>query len=210
MKKNKKGFTLVELIVVIAIIGVLAAILVPVMAGAVTKAKVTSANKTASSIRQVAQVFLAEADSAGYGMKPDVIQIIKVRAYIESDGNIHWKCTPADPEKFYGDSSVSWGAEGNYSQAAESAVLTQGEDKICKAVAELLPTTKTASIVVYLSGGKCTFAVYTMETGEYLEESEYPTVADGQAENPYVWNEKTAGINADGMIIGTAPVVELG
>lgn len=208
--KKKKGFTLVELIVVIAIIGVLAAILVPVMTGVVTRARVTSANKTASSIRQAAQVFLTEADSAGYGMKPGVVQIIKVRAYMESDGTLHWKCTPANADNFYGTSSVSWGAEGDYSPSAESAALTQGEDKICKAVAELLPTTKTASIVVYLSMGNCSFAAYTMETGEYLDESEYPTVTDGHAENPYAWNGKTSGVNADGMIIGTAPVVELG
>ena len=36
---RKKGFTLIELIVVIAIIGVLAALLVPVMVGYVAKAK---------------------------------------------------------------------------------------------------------------------------------------------------------------------------
>ena len=41
---NKKGFTLVELVVVIAIIGVLAAILVPTMMSYIRKAKLKSAN----------------------------------------------------------------------------------------------------------------------------------------------------------------------
>ena len=44
---NKKGFTLVELVVVIAIIGTLAAILVPTMMSYIKKAKLKSANSNA-------------------------------------------------------------------------------------------------------------------------------------------------------------------
>ena len=46
-KSNKKGFTLVELVVVIAIIGVLAAILVPTMMNYVKKARLKTANSNA-------------------------------------------------------------------------------------------------------------------------------------------------------------------
>lgn len=60
--KKKKGFTLIELIVVIAILGILAAVLIPRFSGFTDKAKSTQALTYAKQIATAIDSYAAEQD----------------------------------------------------------------------------------------------------------------------------------------------------
>ena len=59
-KMNNKGFTLVELIVVLVILAILAAILVPTLMGYIDKAREEKDFSTAQAVRVAAQSVIAE------------------------------------------------------------------------------------------------------------------------------------------------------
>lgn len=102
---SKKGFTLIELVVVVAIIGVLAGLLVPTMFDAVTNSRIASAQQTAKVIRDRSAEFFTKMDTQ---MHTHVGEVQKVVITVDNgtwsmtggsaadwvDGVNHWNTLP--------------------------------------------------------------------------------------------------------------------
>ena len=85
--KNQKGFTLVELIIVIAVIGVLAAILIPVFANVIEKSNKSSA---LSDARNATETYIAEVTTGDGSTPPTLIIAVhkgsKVYTFVYAPG----------------------------------------------------------------------------------------------------------------------------
>lgn len=81
-KMNKKGFTIVELTIVIAVIAILAAVLIPTFSGVITKAKMSNVQQVASSLYKEAYALdLADGSLDGVDSSNDAYTAML------SDGN---------------------------------------------------------------------------------------------------------------------------
>lgn len=208
--KKKKGFTLVELIVVIAIIGVLAAILVPTMLNYVTSSRVTSANSTAASIKNNIDAFLTNADTAGYGMK---MGNVKQTLYINvspNGGDAKWEVSAATASNFKGvTGGVVWGGAGT-AISTTTKTGTVAETLLAVELRNLFPEIKSAAIVALLVGGKCVGVAYTADQATSLSlGSDCPAydTTTGAFSKTFSWDGKTAGVSSTGLIVGTAPAI---
>ena len=65
---SKKGFTLVELVVVVAIVGILAGVLIPSIVGYIDKAEASAAEQETNPYITAYQSWLVEKDTLGYNV----------------------------------------------------------------------------------------------------------------------------------------------
>ena len=214
--RAKKGFTLVELIVVIAIIGVLAAILIPTMLNFVTNSRVTSADSTAASIEQQIDTFLTDADTAGYGMKLGQTNLAVLSITVDGDT---WSISVTTPSattsggsgltQFKSTSTTSWDVTGEADASTKKASVTDNATSLLAVtLRDLFPEMKSAYAWCYLQGGNCLYVAYTADSNTAVT-TNFPTADDFES-GTYVWDGNTAGISPDGLIVGTSPKLTLG
>lgn len=189
--KAKKGFTLVELVVVIAIIGVLAAILVPTMIGVVQDSNITASDSTANQIKTQTTTFLTKMDTAKEGLK-GVGATGEVLQFKVTSGT--WEMTTTTTTGTFG-SKASWdnGTDLNWDY--------------CLFMADVLRDFKDGTVEIALKSGACIGAAVIEGTG-----STYPgiSISDWDAGATSVFDGTKAGLTDDGTIIGTNPKLQQG
>ena len=98
-RNNKKGFTIVELVVVIAVIAILAAVLIPTFSGITTKAKKSAALQEAKNAL-TSDLAVLDADAANYGAKGFKVTeddaAVNGKKYYTLSGNIATDATFAE------------------------------------------------------------------------------------------------------------------
>lgn len=221
--KAKKGFTLVELIVVIAIIGVLAAILVPTMLGYVTSSRVTSADSTAGSFAKELDSFFTTADTNGYGMKKGDknYAVIDITITPQASGASVWKGEIANGAVGLTDGGgIKWATacpQSLTSSSATSAANGSGAGLLTITLAALFPDIKQGYISALVVGGHCTAVIYTADAkakteadGDVTKYYGIAAVATSRAtKETYAWDGHTAGVDKAGNIVGSNPKLTL-
>ncbi len=151
MKRSmQKGFTLIELMIVVAIIGILAAVALPAYLDYTTKAKVGNALTAADSLKTAVAlcvqetggltgcttssngipVFNATKEVASATVTDGVITLVMATGIATGVDSLKVNYTPAP-----GTSSVTWCAISNFTHAPSAAQVTKNSIGTCTAPA---------------------------------------------------------------------------
>lgn len=194
---SKKGFTLIELVVVVAIIGVLAGLLVPTMLDAVTNSRIASAQQTAKVIRDRSAEFFTKMDTQ---MHTHVGEVQKVVITVD---NGTWSMT--------GGSAADW-VDGVNHWNTLPGVSDPGNDlrqntELLSSLAVSAQSIGTAYIEMYVEYAHVVGV--TVIEGASAPAGTMPAAQDFADRTFGYGGGDRAGRMQDGTIIGTAPILSL-
>ncbi len=194
---SKKGFTLIELVVVVAIIGVLAGLLVPTMLDAVTNSRIASAQQTAKVIRDRSAEFFTKMDTQ---MHTHVGEVQKVVITVD---NGTWSMT--------GGSAADW-VDGVNHWNTLPGVSDSGNDsrqntELLSSLAVSAQSIGTAYIEMYVEYAHVV-GVSVIE-GASAPAGTMPAAQDFADRTFGYGGGDRAGRMQDGTVIGTAPILSL-
>lgn len=213
---KKKGFTIVELVVVMAVIGVLAAILVPVLLGVTIRANIGSANSTASEIKKQIGYFLTmtDADHKNYMLMSDGCR--EAFTFTVKDGN--WHIDAAQNPSAFSPDTVTWGNAADVDESTTTTSSQYGEELLGMHLKNCFPELRNGVIRANCIKGVCVSVWYTPDTTDISDINDVPAFGtskawvddNGDEITKYRWDGTTAGVSTDGYTIGTAPALDIG
>ena len=110
--KSQRGLTLIELLIVVAILGILSAIIVPNVAGFLTTSKTAAANVEVNNLETAALGYYADNDAdwpdSSTLLVPDYLSGMPAQVYtFDSYG----QAVPSEPDDWDGSGAISWDGE---------------------------------------------------------------------------------------------------